>query len=115
MDRVDRIRIFTRVFECANFTEAANNLRIPRSTASIAVQELEARVGAQLFHRTTRRVTPTYDGTVFYDRAIRMLADVEDIEMLFRQGTQPKGHLRIDAPSRIARRVISPALPGFLA
>ncbi len=115
MDRIDRIRIFTRVFECASFTDAANSLHIPRSTASIAVQELEARVGVQLFHRTTRCVTPTHDGTVFYDHALRLLADVEDTETLFHFGAKPKGHLRIDAPSRIARRVISPALPDFLA
>ena len=115
MDRIDRFGIFVRVYECASFTDAAGSLRIPRSTASLAVQELEARLGTQLFHRTTRRVTPTHDGTVLYERAVALLADVEDAETLFRHGAKPRGHLRIDAPSRIARRVISPALPEFLA
>lgn len=115
LDRIDRLKIFVRIYECASFTDAAGNLRIPRSTASLAVQELEARLGTQLFHRTTRRVTPTHDGTVLYERVVGLLADVEETETLFRHGAKPKGHLRIDAPSRIARRVISPALPDFFA
>ncbi len=114
MDRVDRFRIFVRVFECESFTDAARSLDIPRSTASVAIQELEARVGAQLFHRTTRRVSPTYDGEVLYERAIRLLADIEDAEMLFRSGSRPQGRLKIDTPSRIAHRVLVPALPQFL-
>ena len=114
MDQIDRLKIFVRVFECESFTEAAHALRIPRSTASVAVQELEAKVGAQLFHRTTRRVNPTHDGHLLYDRAIGLLADIEDTETMFRSGSRPRGFLRIDAPSRIAHRILAPALPEFL-
>lgn len=114
MDRIDLFRIFSRVVECASFTRAAETLGIPRSSVSAAVQELEARVGARLLHRTTRRVSPTQDGIAFYERCLRVIADVEDTENLFRQTTaRPSGKLRIDVPGRIGRLVIAPALPEF--
>jgi LysR family transcriptional regulator, regulator for bpeEF and oprC len=114
LDRIDLFRIFSRVVECASFTRAADALGIPRSSVSAAVQELEGRVGARLVHRTTRRVSPTHDGTAFYERCQRVIADVEDAENLFRQtATQPLGRLRIDVPGRIGRLIIAPALPEF--
>lgn len=116
MDRIDLFRIFTRVVECASFTRAADTLGLPRSSVSAAVIDLEARVGARLLHRTTRKVSPTQDGAAFYERCLRLLADVEETEGLFRQtSVGPNGTLRIDVPSRIGRRIIAPALPEFLA
>jgi DNA-binding transcriptional LysR family regulator len=115
LDRIDLFRIFTRVVECSSFTRAADTLGVPRSSVSAAVQELESRVGARLLHRTTRKVSPTQDGTAFYDRCLRVIADVEDTENLFRQtAAQPSGKLRIDVPGRIGRLVIAPSLPQFL-
>lgn len=115
MDRIDLFRIFTRVVECASFTRAADTLGVPRSSVSAAVQELEGRVGARLLHRTTRKVSPTQDGTAFYDRCQRVIADVEETENLFRQSAaQPSGRLRIDVPGRIGRLIIAPALPEFI-
>ena len=114
MDRIDLYRIFARVVDCASFTRAADTLGLPRSTVSAAVQELEARVGARLLHRTTRKVAPTLDGAAFYDRALRLVADAEEVEGLFREGSVPSGPLRIDVPSRIGRLIIAPNLPGFL-
>ncbi|MDX3925836.1 MAG: LysR family transcriptional regulator [Shinella sp.] len=115
MDRIDLFRVFTRVVECSSFTRAADTLGVPRSSVSAAVQELEGRVGARLLHRTTRKVSPTQDGTAFYERCLRVIADVEDTENLFRQtAAQPSGRLRIDVPGRIGRLIIAPALPEFL-
>jgi len=115
LDRIDLFRIFTRVVDCASFTRAADTLGIPRSSVSAAVQELEGRVGARLLNRTTRKVSPTEDGSAFYERCQRLIADVEDTENLFRQtAAQPSGRLRIDVPGRIGRLVIAPALPQFL-
>lgn len=115
MDRIDLFRIFARVVECASFTRAAGLLGIPRSSVSAAVIELEARLGARLLHRTTRRVAPTQDGAAFYERCLRLVADVEETENLFRQtSAQLRGKLRINVPGRIGRLVISPALPDFL-
>lgn len=115
MDRIDLFRIFSRVVECASFTRAADTLGVPRSSVSAAVQELEGRVGARLLHRTTRRVSPTQDGTAFYERCQRLIAEVEDTENLFRQtAAQLSGRLKIDVPGRIGRLIIAPALPEFL-
>lgn len=116
MDRIDLFRTFTRVVECASFTRAADTLGMPRSSVSAAVIELEARVGARLLHRTTRKVSPTQDGAAFYERCLRLIADVEETEGLFRQtSVGPSGRLRIDVPGRIGRLIIAPALPEFLA
>lgn len=116
MDRIDLFRIFTRVVEHASFTRAADSLGLPRSSVSAAVLELEARVGARLLHRTTRKVSPTQDGAAFYDRCLRLVADVEEAEGLFRRtAAQLSGRLKVDVPGRIGRLVIAPALPDFLA
>jgi LysR family transcriptional regulator for bpeEF and oprC len=115
LDRIDLFRIFVRVVECASFTRAADTLGMPRSSTSAAVAELEGRVGARLLHRTTRRVTPTEDGANFYRRCVGVIANVEEIEGLFRQsGPKPSGKLRIDVPGRIGRLLVAPALPAFL-
>lgn len=115
MDRIELFRIFARVVETASFTRAAETLRLPRSSVSAAVIELEARIGARLLHRTTRKVSVTQDGSAFYERCLRAIAEVEETESLFRQGNaKPSGRLRIDVPGRIGRLVIAPALPAFL-
>lgn len=116
MDRIDLFRVFARVVECANFTRAADTLGMPRSTVSAAIQELEARIGAQLLHRTTRKVSPTHDGTALYERCLRLIADVEETENLFRQtSVGPGGVLRVNVPGRVGRLVVAPELPNFLA
>ncbi len=115
MDRIDLFRVFVRVVDCASFTRAADTLRLPRSTVSAAVQELEGRVGARLLARTTRRVAPTVEGGAFYERCLRLIADVEEVEGLFRQtDAQIAGRLRVDMPGRIGRLIVVPALPEFL-
>jgi len=115
LDRIDLFRIFARVVECASFTRAADTLGMPRSSVSAAVASLEARVGARLLHRTTRKISPTQDGAAFYERCLRVIADVEETEDLFRpRGAKPSGRLRVDVPGRIGRLVVAPALPAFL-
>jgi len=115
VDRIDLFRIFTRVVETASFTRAADTLKMPRSTVSTAIQELEARVGARLLARTTRSVSPTADGEAFYDHCIRLVADVEEAEALFRRDVVgPQGLLRVNLPGRIGRLIVAPALPAFL-
>ncbi|PAY08326.1 LysR family transcriptional regulator [Bradyrhizobium sp. UFLA03-84] len=115
MDRIDLFRVFLRVVECASFTRAADTLGLPRSSVSSAVAELEQRVGARLLHRTTRKVSPTHDGAAFYERCLRVVADVEEAETLFRQtAAEPSGRLRVGVPGRIGRLIIAPALPAFL-
>ncbi|MCQ9299502.1 LysR family transcriptional regulator, partial [Escherichia coli] len=68
----------------------------------------------RLLNRTTRKVAPTQDGAAFYERCLRVIADVEETEGLFRQTAQPSGRLRVDVPGRIGRLILAPALPSFL-
>jgi LysR family transcriptional regulator, regulator for bpeEF and oprC len=116
MDRIDTLRVFVRLVESRSFTRTADLLQMPRSTVSMALQGLEQRVGARLINRTTRRVSLTEDGNAFYERCLRLLADYEETETLFRQSPSlPHGRLRINVPGRLGRILIAPALPQFLA
>ena len=79
------------------------------------VQQLEAQLGARLLHRTTRQVRLTADGAQLLERLRPLLSEVEDIDHLFQQSQrQVSGRLIVDVPSRIARRLVAPALPGLL-
>ena len=114
MDRIDLLQVFVRVAEAGSFTRAADRLGLPRATISTAVQQLETRLGSRLLHRTTRRVGLTPDGEVMLERARALVADMEDMEQQFLPAHgQVSGKLKVDVPSRIARRLIAPALPGF--
>lgn len=116
MDLTDQLRIFISVAERGGFTAAANQLDAPRATVSLAIQQLEARLGARLFNRTTRRVTLTQDGDALLERASSLVSDADELQQLFKTQTAAlAGRLRVDVPSRLARRVIAPALPAFLA
>lgn len=114
MDRLDHLRSFLRVAELGSFTAAAEQLGLPKASVSLAVQRLEAEVGVQLLHRTTRRVRLTADGAQFQQRARDLLDDMEDLQGMFRRDTQLKGRLRVDMSSGLARQLVIPHLPGFL-
>jgi DNA-binding transcriptional LysR family regulator len=113
MDRLDAMRLFTRVVDRRSFREAAHDLDIPRSTATQVIQNLEARLGVRLLQRTTRTVRPTLDGEAYYRRCLAILDDVEDAEGAFR-GAAPKGMLRVEVQGTIARHFLLPGLPEFL-
>lgn len=116
MDRIDHLRIFVRIAACASFSQAADQLNIPRATVTIAMQQLEARLGVRLLYRTTRRVSLTRDGEAFLERATTLVEDMEELERQFHPvAGSLSGRLRVDVPSRIARRLIVPALPDYLA
>lgn len=115
MDRFDQYRVFVQVAEMGSFIRAANALQLPRASVSAAIQQLETQLGGRLLHRTTRRVRLTVDGEQLLERVRPLLSEVEDIDQLFRASKhQVSGRLIIDAPSRIARRLIAPALAGLL-
>lgn len=115
MDRFDQYRVFAQVAEMGSFIKAAHTLELPRASVSAAVQQLEGQVGARLLHRTTRQVRLTADGTQLLERIRPLLAEVEDIDQLFQASQrQAAGRLNIDVPSRIARRLVAPALPALL-
>ena len=114
MDLIEQLRVFLRVAHSGGFTAAAEQLGMPRPTVSLAVQRLEARLGVRLLHRTTRRVSLTQDGEALLERAATLVADAEELEQQFKpQGATLGGRLRVDMPSRVARRLVAPVLPRF--
>src|SRR3981189_4009607 len=114
MDRFDAMRVFTRIMERPSFTQAADDLGLPRSAVTDAVKTLEARLGVRLLERTTRQVSPTLDGEAHYRRCLSLIADLEDAEGAF-GGARPKGLLRLEVQGTLARHFLLPNLPGFIA
>ena len=117
MNPIDRMQIFARVAELNSFTQAAQVLGLPKASASLAVQQLEAQLGTRLLHRTTRRVQLTQDGQAYYERCKDLLDDVDELQAMFQQpdGTALRGRVRIDMSTGIARQLVLPALPDLLA
>src|SRR5271168_304904 len=85
---IDAMRVFARVVARGSFVRAAEDLRLPASTATDAVKQLEARLGVRLLQRTTRQVRATLDGEAYYRRCLSILDDVEEAESAFR-GARP--------------------------
>ena len=116
MDRFDAMRAFVRVVEAGSFTKAAETLHMSKTTVTQLVQQLEARLRVRLLNRTTRKVNVTADGIAYYERAVRLLADMDDAETsLSSASATPRGRLRVDVPSPFARLILIPALPAFFA
>lgn len=116
MDRFDALQAFVRVAEAGSFTKAAQTLPMSKATVTELVQQLEARLRVRLFNRTTRRVVLTADGAAYYERALRVLAELEDADTaLSAAASAPRGRLRIDVPAPLAALILLPALPEFHA
>lgn len=116
MDQLSAMRAFIKVVEAGTFSRAAELLDTPKPTVTKQIQQLEAHLRTKLLNRTTRRVTVTMDGAAYYDRALRLLGDIEELDasMTLAQA-RPSGRLRVDCSSALATSVIIPALHGFHA
>ena len=116
MDRFDAMQAFARVVEVGSFTKAADTLHMSKTTVTQLVQQLEARLRVKLLNRTTRKLNLTADGAAYYERVVRVLAEVDDAETsLSSASALPRGRLRVDVPSPLARMILVPALPAFHA
>ncbi|TLX54427.1 LysR family transcriptional regulator [Stutzerimonas nosocomialis] len=116
MDRFDAMQAFARVVETGSFTKAAETLHMSKTSVTQLIQQLEARLRVRLLNRTTRKVNVTADGAAYYERVVRLLADMDDAETsLSSASTAPRGRLRVDVPSPFARMILVPALPAFHA
>jgi LysR family transcriptional regulator for bpeEF and oprC len=110
------MEVFVRVVETGGITRAADSLELPKATAATLIQKLEASLGVRLLNRTTRRVSVTPDGVAYYERCVAILSQVRETEdALAKQSAAPRGRLRVNAPTLMARSVFVPALPGFFA
>jgi LysR family transcriptional regulator, regulator for bpeEF and oprC len=116
VDKLQAMEVFVRVVETGGVTRAADSLGLPKATATTLIQRLEASLGVKLLNRTTRRVSVTPDGAAYYDRCVAILAEVRETEeSLTQQNTAPRGRLRVNVPTLMARSVFVPALPSFFA
>lgn len=115
-DQLAAMRAFARVVEAGTFTRASDSLAMPKATLTKLVQTLEAHLRTRLLNRTTRRVTVTPDGAAYYERVVRLLADLDEIDgsMALSQAS-PKGRLRIDISGPLANLLLIPALWDFHA
>jgi DNA-binding transcriptional LysR family regulator len=116
MDQLAAMRAFVRVVEIGTFTHAANMLAIPKPTLSKLIQLLEAHLSTKLLHRTTRRVTVTPDGAAYYERAVQLLAELEELDVSMASSqARPGGKLRVDVGVWLGSQIIIPAFPDFHA
>ncbi len=116
MDKFQAMQAFVRVVEAGNFTKAADSMALPKPTVTRLIQTLETELQTKLLHRTTRRVSVTPDGAAYYDRATRLLGELDELESSMSHAkANPKGRLRVDVPASLGLAVIIPALPDFHA
>lgn len=114
--QLENLRVFVCVAERESFTKASEKLGLSKGRASAVIKQLETQLGVSLLQRTTRTVQLTFEGELLLDRARDLLIDAELVQTLF----QPKignlcGRVRIDLPSLLARELVIPKLPAFLA
>ena len=115
MDAPGDMRAFVRVVERQGFAAAAASLGLTPSAVSRLVSKLENRLGLRLLHRTTRRLTLTSEGEVYFARARSILADIDEIETEVRKlRGAPRGRLSINTSNAFGIRQLVPALPDFL-
>lgn len=112
---LELMTIFVRVVELGSFTKAADALELHRPAVSKAVQQLESDLGAKLLQRTTRSLSITTEGEMFFQRARQMLADADDLLASFSPTQPPRGRLRVDAPLALTHSLLVPALGEFQA
>lgn len=115
MDRLTEMEAFATVVDQGGFTDAARKMGISKSAVSKHVSSLEARLGARLLNRTTRRVSPTEIGLVYYDRARRVLNDAGEADSIVTaMQSAPSGVLRMSVATDFGVGLLSPVLDEFL-
>ncbi|GAB4069339.1 LysR family transcriptional regulator [Ancylobacter sonchi] len=115
INRSGEMEVFVRVVEQGGFSAAARASRMTPSAVSKLVARLEARLGSRLVTRSTRRLELTPEGCAFYERAARILADIEEAERSAGAGERPAGRIRISTSASYGAHVLAPLLPDFLA
>ncbi|MEW9805518.1 LysR substrate-binding domain-containing protein [Mesorhizobium sp. ZMM04-5] len=114
MAYLDNIAVFVRVVELSNLSAAGRDMRISPAVVSNRIKELEKHLGVRLFNRTTRQLTPTEHGTVFYAGAKQVLEAITMAEAAVSAlSGQPRGTIRVTAPLGLGRRLIASGIPEF--
>lgn len=114
-DNLSAISIFVVVGSSVSFTAAAQKLQMSVSGVSKAVSRLEARLGARLLNRTSRRITLTDEGAAYFTRCQQILHDLDDAEALVAQSRRlPRGRVRVQLPRGLGKKIVVPAMAKFL-
>lgn len=114
-NRSGEMEVFVRVVELGGFSPAARAANMTPSAVSKLIARLEARLGARLLNRSTRQLQLTPEGCTFYERATRILADIEDAERAAGSGEQAVGRVRVNTSASYFNHILAPVLPEFLA
>ena len=114
MDRFQEMQVFVRVADRQSFSLASEDLHIPRATVTNLIKRLEERLGVRLLERTTRQVRLTHEGDAYYQRCVRLLSDLQEIESSFHDAP-PKGLLRVNLQGTLAKHFVLPSLGDFLS
>ncbi len=115
INRSGEMEVFVQVVELGGFSAAARALRLTPSAVSKLVGRLETRLGARLVNRSTRKLQLTEEGGAFYERAVRILADLAEAERLVAATSRAAGRICLNTSASYANHVLAAALPGFLA
>src|SRR5919112_4358941 len=112
MEDLQRMAIFARVVEEKSFSAAARRLDLSKSLVSKQITQLEKSIGSRLLNRTTRALSVTEAGAVFYEHCARIIEEMEEAKLaVTRLQTTPGGILRISAPVAFGRLHVASALP----
>jgi DNA-binding transcriptional LysR family regulator len=108
------MRILIRVVDASSFSGAARQLGVAPSSVSRQINDLEEELGVRLFHRTTRKLSLTEAGQIYYERANAIIIDVDEAKLAVSELGLPSGILRVTLPSAIGRELVVSGLPKFL-
>ncbi|MCR0981641.1 LysR family transcriptional regulator [Roseomonas populi] len=115
VNRAAEMEVFARVVEEGGFSAAARALGLTPSAVSKLVARLETRLGARLVQRSTRQFALTPEGQAFHERAVRILAEMEEAERAAAAGETPVGLIRVNTSATVNTHLLAPVLPEFLA
>ncbi|KSV83176.1 LysR family transcriptional regulator [Sinorhizobium sp. GL28] len=115
INRSGEMAVFAKVVELGGFSAAAKVCCMTPSAVSKLVQRLEERLGVRLVNRSTRRLQLTAEGCVFYERVVRILADIDEAERSAGAGETPEGRVRLNVSASYATHALMPVLPEFLS
>lgn len=115
-NKFQAMEVFVQVVDLGGFRRAAEKMNLPKVTVSTLIKTLETTLAVKLLHRTTRKISVTADGAAYYEHCLQILSQVREAEeSLSATRMNPRGRLRVDAPTGLASEVLVPALPDFFA
>ncbi|MGF6413650.1 LysR family transcriptional regulator [Paraburkholderia sp. MM5482-R1] len=116
MDKLAAMQTFVRVVDSGTFTRVADLMNVPKSSVTRLIQELEKELGVRLLHRTSRQLTLTQEGQIYYEGSIRVLDEVGSLDgSVLSAIRSPKGKIRVELPGSLAYQLVVPAMPDFFA